>query len=472
MTKVETTAAAVVKRAKTGGRKEGTPNRSKVDGAPLPQDFVSPLKSQSPFPAYKLVRVDQLVPYATNARTHSPEQLRKIEASIREFGFTNPVLTDGKKGIVAGHGRVLAAQQLGMDVVPSIELSHLTAAQRRAYVLADNRLAEEAGWDEELLASELGELSDLGFDLSLTGFNERELVQFMAGSGEGLTDPDDAPEVEAVAVSTPGNVWLLGDHRLVCGDCTDAAVVARALAGAAADLVVTSPPYNQFLDKFKPSGMQRESGWVKRVSGAYGDSLPEPEYQDWQRDLLAIWFDVLRDHGAVFYNHKHRYRDKRVVSPLDWLPGPFNFRQEIIWRRPGSITQNARMFLPIDERIYWLYKGDDFTFANTTAIKTWSSVWDINPGSDFHAVGFPVELPKRCIEAASKPDDHILEPFSGSGTTIIAAEMTGRIAHAIEIEPRYVDVAVRRWQAFTGKSATLEATGATFDAIAADRLAA
>jgi hypothetical protein len=191
---------------KTGGRKAGTPNKPKVDrglllaGGPPSEDFLSTIKSRpaaplpkmhSQFPAYRLARTDELVPYATNARTHSPEQIAKIATSMKEFGFTNPVLTDGKKGIVAGHGRVLAAQQLGMDVVPSIELSHLTAAQRRAYVLADNRLAEEASWDEELLATELGELSDLGFDLSLTGFNERELVQFMAGEGADRSEPGD-----------------------------------------------------------------------------------------------------------------------------------------------------------------------------------------------------------------------------------------------------------------------------------------
>lgn len=186
MTKVEITAAAVVKRAKTGGRKPGVPNKPKVDGAPVPQDFLASIKS--PYPAYRLVRTDQLIPYARNARTHSRESIKKIAASISEFGFTNPVLTDGKRGIVAGHGRVLAAKTLGLDVVPAIELSHLSAAQRQAYVLADNRLALDAGWDEELLASELGELSDLGFDLALTGFDERELAGFMGGAGDAASE--------------------------------------------------------------------------------------------------------------------------------------------------------------------------------------------------------------------------------------------------------------------------------------------
>jgi DNA modification methylase len=211
---------------------------------------------------------------------------------------------------------------------------------------------------------------------------------------------------------------------------------------------------------------------VKKVGAlAYADHLPEGEYQDSQRDLLVLWFSVLRNGGAVFYNHKNRYRDKRVVSPMEWLPGPFALRQEIIWRRPGSVTQNARMFLPCDERIYWLYKGDHFTFNDETEIKTWSTVWDIAPKANLtHAVAFPVDLPTRCIRAASMPDDVIYDPFVGSGTTIIAAEITGRACRAIDLSPTYVDVAVQRWQNFTGEEATLEGDGRSFAAVAEERL--
>jgi DNA modification methylase len=305
----------------------------------------------------------------------------------------------------------------------------------------------------------------MGFELGLTGFNGDELDALFADRTVGLTDPDDVPEPPAEPITQPGDVWLLGRHRLMCGDCGDAAALALVMAGRTVDLVVTSPPYNQRLDTFKPSGMHRESGWVDRIAGAYSDSMPEREYQDWQRNLLGIWHGAMRDGASVFYNHKHRYRDKRVVSPLEWLPGPFNFRQEIIWNRPGSITQNARMFLPCDERIYWLYRGDDFTFDDSIEIKSWSSVWDINPGNRFHAVGFPVELPLRCIRA----DDAVLEPFCGSGTTIIAAEMTGRACHALEISPAYCDVAALRWTAFAGQDATLEATGGTFSEVGKQR---
>jgi DNA modification methylase len=401
-----------------------------------------------------LVKVADIVPYSRNTRTHSDTQIAQICASITQFGFTSPLLVDETNTLIAGHGRLEAAKRINMRELPAILLEGLSDAQKQALRIADNKLALNAAWDDALLRTELTDLRDLGFDLSLTGFADDELSALFADATEGLTDPDDVPEPPAEPVTQPGDVWLLGRHRLLCGDCTDPGMVATVMASRLADLIVTSPPYNQNLDKFKPSGMQRETGWVNRVAAAYADSMPERDYQDWQRKLLAIWHDAMRDGASVFYNHKHRYRDKRVVSPLEWLPGPFAFRQEIVWSRPGSVTQNARMFLPCDERIYWLYKGDDFTFDDTTEIKSWSSVWEITPGSDFHAVGFPVELPKRSIRAASMPDDAVLEPFSGSGTTIIAAEMTGRACHAIEISPTYCDVAVQRWQNFTGQQAT------------------
>lgn len=414
----------------------------------------------------KIILIDRaaLKPYANNARTHSDEQINQIIASITEFGFTNPLLVDEEYSIIAGHGRLAAATKMSMGKLPCVVVAGLTEAQRKALVLADNKIALNSGWDTALLKIELGSLADAGFDLSLTGFGELELNDLLIDKTEGLTDPDDVPELLTEAVTVLGDVWLLGNHRLVCGDTSLETVVENVLIGKSIDLVVTSPPYNQKIDGFKSSGMHKEGGWVDKVSRlAYADSKPEREYQEWQRDLLALWWSFCKDGASVFYNHKNRYRDKKVVGPGEWLPGPFALRQEIIWRRPGSVTQNARMFLPCDERIYWMYKGDDFTFNDTTEIKTWSSVWDIKlEANKSHAVAFPTELPLRAIRAASMPGDCILEPFSGSGTTIIAAEMTGRMCHAIELSPTYVDVAVKRWQSFTGKTATLEATGQTF----------
>lgn len=417
------------------------------------------MASKANTPSIERVSVDKLIPYARNARTHSDAQVAQIAASIREFGFTNPVLIDAEDGIIAGHGRVMAARKLKMADVPCIRLGHLNEAQRRLYVITDNKLAMNAGWDLPMLSLEIGDLQGMDADLSLTGFSTDEIGALLAKAGtQGLTDPDAVPEAPEKPIACVGDVWLLGRHRLVCGDTSDHGIVAKVLSGEDIDLVVTSPPYNQKIDGFKPSGMHKEHGWVKKVGAlAYADNLPERDYQNQQRDLLALWFSFMRDGASMFYNHKNRYRDKRVVSPLEWLPGPFAYRQEIIWRRPGSVTQNARMFLPCDERIFWLYKGDDFTFNDDTEIKTWSSVWDIAPKANLaHAVAFPMELPERCIRAASMPDDLIFEPYCGSGTTVIAAEKTGRRCAAIELSPAYVDVAVKRWEDFTGQKATRE----------------
>lgn len=200
---------------------------------------------------YHFEKVAALIPYIRNARTHSDEQVAQIAASIREFGFTNPVLVDGERGIIAGHGRVLAARKLGMDDVPVIELAHLTPAQRKAYVLADNKLALNAGWDNDLLKVELGELKAEGFDLALTGFSGDELDSLLADKTEGLTDPDDVPEVPVEPVSVMDDVWVLGRHRLVCGDSTDAQAVEKALNGVKPHLMVTDPPY----------GVKYEAGW-------------------------------------------------------------------------------------------------------------------------------------------------------------------------------------------------------------------
>ncbi|GGC70877.1 hypothetical protein GCM10011504_55810 [Siccirubricoccus deserti] len=194
------------------------------------------------FPSYKAASVADLVPYARNARTHSAAQVAQLAASIREFGFTNPILVDGERGVIAGHGRLLAARKLGLTEVPTIELSHLTPAQRRAYVLADNRLALSAGWDEELLRIELGDLQAEGFDLALTGFDANEIGKLLIGATDGLTDPDQVPKVPGVPMSRPGDLWLLGRHRLLCGDATDQATVARLLAGVQPHLMVTDPP--------------------------------------------------------------------------------------------------------------------------------------------------------------------------------------------------------------------------------------
>ena len=414
------------------------------------------------------VRLDALIPSPTNPRRHSDSNVAKIARSIETYGWTTPVLITDAMDVIAGHGRLLAAQKLGLEEVPCIRLSHLTPQLVEAYRIADNRLALDSDWDEELLAAAIKSLhTDPEFDVALTGFEPEEIDDFM-GFGDEQPGEDETPGMQEVAVSRVGDIWQMNGHRLVCGDCTDAGVVAALLNGATLDLIVTSPPYNQSIEKFHPSGMHKEGDWVSKVERlAYDDSMPELDYQQWQLNLLSVWYDSIRDGGSVFYNHKNRYRDKRVVSPLGWLPGPFCLRQEIVWSRHGCVTQNARMFLPSDERIFWLYKGEDFLFNDSTEIKSWSTVWDINPANNQdHAVAFPVEIPRRCICACSTSGDVVMDPFCGSGTSIIAAQETGRLCYGIDQSPHCVDVAVRRWQAFTGAIARLAATNQTFEDVA------
>jgi len=245
-------------------------------------------------------------------------------------------------------------------------------------------------------------------------------------------------------------------HLLIVGDCTDAAVVARVMGGEKAVLIITSPPYNQGLDKFRPSGMHTETRWVANImSGSYSDSRPEDEYEAEQVKAVGVWVMHLAATGSMFYNHKNRYRGKQVISPWRWLDKTDGkVRQEIIWKREGSVTQNARMFMPCDERVFWLYWGDDFVFNDTTEIKTWSSVWAINSHKDIeqsmHGCAFPIELVNRPLLACSAPGDICMEPYLGSGTTLIACERLGRRCRACEISPEYVGVALERFYQMTG----------------------
>lgn len=419
--------------------------------------------------------IAELKPALRNVRVHPESQIDQLRASLREYGWTTAVLVDEDDRIIAGHGRVEAAKREGFTEVPVIVASGWSEAQRRAYALADNRIPLNATWDKKELGVELQELSGLGVDLGTMGFDPKESVVLCPrdAAGDGAAD-EVIPNAPDHPTAIRGDLWAIGRHRLLIDDASDRSAMRKLLCSREVDLIVTSPPYNQGIEKFKPSGMHKEGDWAAKVNRlAYQDSMPEKDYQSWQRSLLAIWYSVIRDGGSVFYNHKNRYRDKKVVSPLEWLPGEFSLRQEIIWRRPGSVTQNARMFLPCDERIYWLYKGKDFTFNDTTEIKTWSSVWDVSPQTNkTHAVAFPIELPLRCIEACSSTNHAVFDPFSGSGTTLIACEKLERNFFGTEISPKNGDVAILRWQEFTGQKATLEGDGRTFDEVAEERLRA
>jgi DNA modification methylase len=398
--------------------------------------------------------VGALVPFARNSRTHSDGQIAQIAASIREFGWTNPLLIDAAGTIIAGHGRLLAARKLGMDAVPCIVLDHLTEGQKRALVIADNKLALNAGWDLDLLGSEMQALSDEGFDLALIGFNEDELAAMFADKTDGLTDPDDTPEPPAEPVTVMGDVWLLGKHRIVCGDSTDADTVAKALNGITPHLMVTDPPYGV---EYDPSW--RAKAGVNKNTAKLGKVLND-DRADWREawalfpgDVAYVW------HASLF--------TREVLDSLEACG--FKHRSMIIWAK-DRFTLGRADYHWQHEPCWYVVR--DTKVGHYVGGRSQSTVWNI-PARDDSGVGHgtqkPVECMKRPIENNSSAGQAVYEPFSGSGTTIIAGEMTGRAIHAIELSPAYVDVAVLRWAAFTGKEATLEATGQTFAEVKAGR---
>lgn len=386
--------------------------------------------------------IADLIPFARNSRTHSDEQVAQIAASIREFGWTTPILIDGHNGIIAGHGRLMAARKLGMTEVPAIVLDHLTDAQKRALVIADNKLALNAGWDMELLSSEIAGLGDEGFNLDLLGFNEKELAALLAEKTEGLTDPDDVPEPPADPVSVLGDVWLLGKHRIVCGDSTDADVVAKCLNGVTPHLMVTDPPYGVEYDPTRTSNNKAKSGAV---------------LNDDRADWAEAW--ALFPGEAAYVWHASMFTDVVLKSLEDC--GLLR-RSMIIWAKDRMTLGRGHYHWQHEPAWYVVRKGGK-GYWNGGRDKT--TIWNIKAredGGHGHGTQKPVECMKRPIENNSSAGQAVYEPFSGSGTTIIAGEMTGRSIHAIELNPAYVDVAVKRWQDFTGQEAVHEATGKTF----------
>ena len=415
-----------------------------------------PKANQEPpnFPSYKVSKVADLIPYARNSRTHSDEQVAQIAASIREFGFTNPVLVDGDKGIIAGHGRLLAARKLGLDDVPVIELSHLTETQRRAYVIADNKLALNAGWDLDLLKVELGGLQTDGFDLGLVGFSGDELAGLLADLTDGLTDPDEVPEVPVNPVSVLGDVWLLGKHRIVCGDCTDALVVEKALNGVRPHLMVTDPPY----------GVEYDPEWRERA-GLNGPAAAKGKVlNDDKADWREAW--ALFPGDVAYVWHAGLYAG--VVGD-SLIETGFHLRSQIIWAKSVMVMSRGDYHWQHEPCWYAVRKGKVGQYDGGRKQTTLWQIEKPRKSETGHGTQKPVECMKRPIENNSSPGQAVYEPFSGSGTTIIAAEMTGRSCHAIELNPAYVDVAIKRWQDFTGQQATLEADGGIFNGMEASR---
>ena len=382
------------------------------------------------------IAIDRLIPYARNSRTHSDEQVAQVAASIREFGFTNPVLIDGEGGIIAGHGRVMAARKLGLADVPCIRLAHLSDAQKRAYIIADNKLALNAGWDDKMLALEFQDLQGMGFDLELTGFGMDDIDELLAeldATPEGNTDGDETPAVQAEVVSKLGDIWTLGKHRIMCGDSTSSAAVDVLMSGKKAALCLTDPPYGL--------------GDTNSEKNDYVDYDDTPENL---RALISGFFPLAQSLSAVV-----------VLTPGNMnarlYPAP---KWTMAWFTPAGVGRGPWGFCcwqPI------LCYGKDPKLAKGKGSHPDAIVHTEAAEKLGHPCTKPINFWRWLMERTSELGELIYEPFSGSGTTIIAAEQTGRRCYAMELSPTYVDVAVRRWQQFTGQQAIHAETGVSFD---------
>lgn len=391
-----------------------------------------------------------LVPFARNPKRHPEEQIAQIAASILEWGFTIPVLVDEQNMIVAGHGRVLAAQRLGLGDIPCIRASGWSETKKRAYVIADNKLTETGGWDTEILALELNELINSDFNVDLTGFAGKEVASLLDDlvRGEGENEGEnDIPDPPAVPVSQPGDLWLLGSHRLLCGDSTDADHVNRLLDGIAPLLMVTDPPY----------GVDYDPAW-RNETGASKTKRTGKVLNDDRADWREAWSLFPGDVAYVWHGALHA---ATVAESL--LASGFDIRAQIVWAKDRLVLsrgdyhwQHEPCWYAVRSRRKGHWSGD----------RRQTTLWQIsNGGQDTetsHGTQKPVECMRRPILNNSSPGQVVYDPFMGSGTTLVAAETTGRVCYGLELNPAYVDVAVERWQAFTGEGAILAGTTESF----------
>src|SRR5216683_2329864 len=415
-----------------------------------------------PWPADRVERwpIERLIPYADNARLHSEADIDKLADSLRRWGWTNPVLVDEEGNLLAGHGRVRAAAKLRLLSIPVIVARGWSEEEKRAYRLADNQLAARASWDPEQLRNELRELDFAGFDLGLIGFDPDQLETILAGLGSsGLTDPDSVPEVPEQPVTRPGDVWQLGDNRVLCGDSTSAADVAPVLAGSEPHLMIADPPYGV---SYEPSWRARRGLGAGKLS--QGKVLND-DRADWREayalfpgDVAYIW------HGALHSD----------VAAAGLAACGLQLRAQIIWVKQHFTLSRGDYHWKHETCWYAVREGKSSDWGGD---RTQTTVWEIANNNPFgnrqreqswgHGTQKPVECMRRPIANNSRPGQAIYDPFLGSGTSLIAAEMTGRVCCGLELNPAYCDVVVRRWQLFTGWAARHQASGQSFDERAA-----
>ena len=402
--------------------------------------------------------LDRLTPYARNARMHSDEQVARIAGSIAEFGFVNPILVGADDVIIAGHGRLLAARKVGLAEVPVIVLGHLSETQRRALVIADNRIAENASWDEDMLRLELEELRAEDFDLDITGFDLDEIDRLLQGreTAAGNIDDDEVPEAPEEPVTRPGDLWVLGDHRLLCGDATVLGDVEKVLDGGLADLCFTDPPYNV---DYGNSAKDKMRGNDRRI---LNDNLGEG-FETFLYDACVNILSVTKGAAYICMSSSELHTLQKTFKEAGGHWSTF-----VIWAKNTFTLGRAdyqRQYEPI---LYGWKEGTDHFWCGA---RDQGDVWFIDKPrkNDLHPTMKPVALVERAVRNSSKSRDTVLDPFGGSGTTLIACEKAGRSARLVEMDPKYVDVIIKRWQEFSGLAATLEEDGRTFGELVAAR---
>ena len=393
------------------------------------------------FPSIKKVKTVDLIPYARNSRTHSDEQINQIAASIKEFGFLNPIIIDGDNGIIAGHGRVMAANKLNIKELPCVDASHLSETQRRAYVIADNKLALNSDWDIEMLRVEFDELQEAGFDLELTGFSMDEIADLQIEElAEGLTDEDETPEYPDVPTSVLGDIWQLGNHRLMCGDSTSIDAVDKLMDGKKADMVFTDPPYN--------IGYQDMNGEYDKIKN---DKMDDGQFLDFLMQAIMPC-DVMYVCCSWQYANLFKQAMTNLGHPA---------KSMIVWDKVNP-AQHLDLYFKQHEIIF--YHGP---FGGQKTVR--GDIWQVKRQKNtVHPTMKPVEL----IEIAM--NDHpnrkvVFDAFGGSGSTLIACEKVGKQARLMELEPKYIDVIIARWQNFTGKEAVHIESGKTFNELKTER---
>lgn len=409
-----------------------------------------PKAQKESFAGLKLenVATEKLIPFAGNSRTHSEAQVAQIAASIREFGFLVPILADDDDNIIAGHGRLLAAQKLGEETIPVVRASHLTPAQRRAYVIADNKLALNAGWDLDMLEAEVKGLDDLGFDVELLGFSDQEIKDLLAEKTTGLTGDDEVPEIEDDPVTVLGDIWVMGKHRLICGDATSIDHLESVCENQLVDMLETDPPYN--VDYV---------GKTEKELTIQNDSMADGDFRQFLTDVYTAAAAVMKP-GAVFYiwhADSEGYNFRGAAHEMGW-----QIRQCLIWKKQHMVMGRQDYHWQHEPCLYGWKAGAAHLWAadrkQTTILE-----FDRPSASREHPTMKPVDLIEYQILNNTKGDDLVLDPFMGSGTTIIACEKNGRRARGVELDPKYVDVAVKRWQEYTGEKAIRESDGLTYE---------